>query len=112
MKGKTNNPNGRPIGATGKSTTEIKQWVKQLLEANQAQFNADLMQVEPKDRLQVMTSLLKYAIPTLSSVSVEAQIQAEYLQLEKLLQTAPAEAIDQITERIIKLKTQSSETQN
>lgn len=107
MIGKTNNPNGRPVGAVGKSTTEIKQWVKQLLEANQAQFNADLMQVDSMQRLQVMTSLLKYAIPTLSSVSVEAQIQAEYLQLKELLDSASPEAIELISKKIISLNEQN-----
>lgn len=106
---KPNNPTGRKVGSTNRATSELKQWVKTLLETNQIQFEADLLEVEPKDRLQIMTALLKYSIPTLSSISVEAQIQAEYAELEKLLQTAPAEAIDKIIERIITLKNQNNE---
>jgi len=109
---KPNNPAGRKVGTVNKANSEIKQWVKKLLEANQAQFEADLLAVDGKDRLQIMTALLKYSIPTLQSVSIEAQIQAEYAELEKLLQSAPEAAIDQITERILNLKNQSNETEN
>jgi hypothetical protein len=109
---KPNNPSGRKVGSTNKATTELKQWVKTLLETNQTQFANDLLQVEAKDRLNIMTALLKYAIPTLQSVSVEAQIQAEYLELEKLLNNAPNEAIEKITEKILTLKNQSNETAN
>lgn len=109
---KPNNPTGRKVGSKNTATTELKQWVKTLLESNQTQFEADLLAVEAKERLQIMTALLKYSIPTLQSVSIEAQIQAEYAELEKLLQTAPSEAIYKITERIIILKNQSNETEN
>lgn len=111
-KGMTNNPTGRKAGVSNKATTELKQWVKTLLETNQNQFSADLLQVDAKERLQVMTALLKYAIPTLQSVSVEAQIQAEYSELQKLLNNAPNEAIEAITQKILTLKNQTNETAN
>ena len=71
MKGKTNNPNGRPIGANGKVSQELKQWVKDILESNQAQFEADILSVEPLQRLQIMASLLKYVIPSISSTELK-----------------------------------------
>lgn len=102
---------GRVQGVPNHKTAELKQWVKTLLETNQTQFEADLLEVEAKERLQIMTALLKYSIPTLSSVSVEAQIAAEYNELKKLLETAPEDAIEKISEKIMYLKNQSNETE-
>jgi hypothetical protein len=103
---------GRIAGTPNKATQEIKAWVKQLLETNQEQFESDMLAVEPKDRLQIMTSLLKYAVPTLSSISVESEIELEYRQLELLLNSAPMEAIEAITERILTLKIKTDERTN
>jgi len=53
---------------------DLKQWVKNLLEKNQSQFEDDLQKLDPEKRLQILTTLLKYAVPTLSSISVESQL--------------------------------------
>lgn len=103
MKGKTNNPNGRPVGAVGKANQDIKQWVKTLLETNQEQFNEDLLAVDAMQRLQIMTSLLRYAIPTLSSVSATDLIETEYQHLQKLLDNASPDVIDLLSEKILEL---------
>jgi outer membrane protein TolC len=108
-KGNTGNPNGRPKGTQNKSTTELKMWVRGLLEKNTELFENDLATLEPKDRLSVLQGLLKYSIPTLQSVSVEAQLQAEYNQLRILLNEAPEQAIEAISAKILTLKTQSNE---
>jgi hypothetical protein len=100
---KANNKTGRPVGAVGKANQDIKQWIKSLLEANQAQFTADLMEVEPMQRLQVMTSLLRFAVPTLSSISSVDLIQTEYLELQKLLDNLSPAAIDLLSEKILQL---------
>ena len=42
---KPNNPTGRKVGSKNTATTELKQWVKTLLESNQTQFEADLLAV-------------------------------------------------------------------
>jgi len=106
-KGQCNNVSGRPVGAVGKANQDIKQWVKQLLQSNQAQFNADLMEVKAIERLQVITSLLKFAIPTLASTTIEASIAAEYNELKILLDSASPEAIEQISNKIIQLNSQT-----
>lgn len=103
---------GRLQGSLNHNTKEIKQWVTSILESNQAIFENDLAKIEPKDRLQIMVALLKYSIPTLQSVTVEAQIQAEFAELEKLLQKAPTEAIDLIFDKIQKLKEHEQEQEN
>ena len=109
IKGKTNNPNGRPKGIPNKVTTELKEWIQQLIDGNRDKFETDLKQLDPKDRLMIIERLMQYVIPKQQSISVEAQIQAEYAALEKLLHDAPDDAINKITERIISLNKLNNE---
>lgn len=74
---------GRSSGTPNKATTELKQWVKTLLESNQTQFEADLLAVEPKERLQIMTTLLKYSIPTIQSTQLD--VNTGGVSVEELL---------------------------
>jgi hypothetical protein len=46
--------------------------------------------------LIILEKLMQYCIPKQQSISVEAQIQAEYAALEKLLNTASDAALEQI----------------
>ena len=104
MKGKTNNPNGRPIGATGKLTGDLRTKVNQIIENNIGTIQSDIESLEPKDRLLILEKLLKYALPTLQALSPEAAIQYEYLELEKFLEKCPEDAIQKIIGKIEELK--------
>lgn len=95
---------GRESGTPNKQTAELKQWVKTLLETNQAQFEADLAALEAKDRVQIYERLLKYAIAPLQALSPEAQIQYEFLEMEKLLEKCPEDFIQKITEKLLTIK--------
>jgi hypothetical protein len=102
-KGQTGNPGGRPKGTPNKVTTDLRKWVEQLINNNLSQMKRDLKQLEPKERLMILEKLMQYTIPRQQAISVEAQIQAEYGALERLLSNAPEEAIKEITERVIRL---------
>lgn len=110
-KGESGNASGRPIGAKDKLNSDLRQWVKNLLDENKQVFENDLKNIDSEKRLNILTTLLKFAIPTLQSVSVETQIQTEYKELEKLLQSAPDEAIEIIINKINSLNNQSDERQ-
>jgi len=94
---------GRGKGTPNKATADLRQWVDMLVKSNISQFEADLKKIEPAQRLNILEKLLQYCLPKQQSITVEAQIQAEYASLEKLLTAAPEDAINEITERLIRL---------
>jgi hypothetical protein len=99
----TSKTGGRAKGTPNKVTTDLRKWVECLIDKNLKKMERDLKQLEPKERLMILEKLMQYSIPKQQSISVEAQIQAEYTSLEKLLSVAPDEAVKEITERVIRL---------
>lgn len=77
MKGHTNNPNGRPKGTPNKVTKDIRRFILNLLETNQAAVKRDLKAVEPKDRLLFYEKLLQYAIPKAQTIKMEIEEMTE-----------------------------------
>jgi hypothetical protein len=99
----TDKTGGRAKGTPNKVTADLRAWVECLINKNLSKMEKDLKKLEPKDRLVILERLMQYTIPKQQSISVEAQIQAEYASLEKLLSNAPDEVIKEITERVMKL---------
>jgi hypothetical protein len=99
----TEKTGGRPKGKPNKVTTELKTWISKLIANNLSQIKKDIKAIEPKDRLIIIERLMQYTIPKQQSISAEAQIKAEYDCLYELLNEAPDEAIEEITDRIINI---------
>ena len=91
---------GRAKGTPNKTTSTVKEWLTKLIQDNRQQVEDDLRNVLPEERLRIIASLLNYVVPKQQTVSIEESMAAEYKELERLLQTAPDEAIDRIAERI------------
>ena len=102
-KGESGNPAGRPKGATNKTTTDLRTWINTLINKNLPKIEKDLKSLESKDRLVIFERLMQYSLPKLQGVSMEMQIQTEYEALEKLLSKMPDEAIQAITDKVIRL---------
>lgn len=105
----TKKTGGRKAGSENKVTSELKVWIKGLVDENRATFEKDLKELEPKDRLMIIERLMQYVVPKQQSISVEAQIAAEYSELEKLLDKAPDKVVDALLERMNNLKTNEDE---
>lgn len=112
MKGKTNNPNGRPAGTPNKITAGLREKIHSILSDNIDRVQDDLNELDPKDRLQILEKLLSYALPKLQSMDITSQLELEYTRLERLLATASPEAIDSVVEKIHLLKIQIDNEQN
>ena len=62
--------NGRTPGTQNKTTKEIRETFKNLLENNLELIQEDLNELEPKDRLMFLLKLTSFVIPTLRSIEV------------------------------------------
>ena len=62
--------NGRTPGTQNKTTKEIRETFKNLLENNLEQVQNDLDSLEPKDRVLFLLKLSNFVIPTLRSIEV------------------------------------------
>jgi hypothetical protein len=102
-KGQTGNPNGRPKGTPNKVTADLREFVDELLHSNKRQIVKDMKRLEPQQRVAIFEKLLSYSLPKKQSISIEAQIAAEYAALENLVDKLPEEAVSAISEKIIKL---------
>lgn len=106
-KGQTGNPKGRPKGVPNKVTGTVKEWIASIIDGNRQQFEEDLTKLDAGERVRIISNLLPFVVPKLQSASAQELLEAEYKKLEELLETAPNEAINEIVERINRLKNES-----
>ena len=91
---------GRAKGTPNKTTSTVKEWLTALVDSNRTQIEKDLKGMEPAERVKAIAQLLNFIVPKQQAVSIEATMQAEYQEMEKLLQNAPDAVIDKIAARI------------
>lgn len=75
MKGKTNNPAGRPRGTPNKITAELRSRIAFFLEGNWTRFEADYSSLEPFQRAQLFERLLPFVLPKLKEQDLNIQLQ-------------------------------------
>jgi hypothetical protein len=63
MKGRTNNPNGRPKGIQNKLTGRVKESIACFVEMNFEEVTQIWRILEPKDKLAFYKDLLSYVVP-------------------------------------------------
>ena len=62
-KGKTNNPNGRPLGAKNKISEKTRSMMADFVNANIEDIQAEYDKLEPKEKLYFFEKILKYILP-------------------------------------------------
>jgi len=102
-KGQTGNPSGRPKGSKNKATVDIKKWISGIIDQNEQQLEKDMRELKPIERWTITERLLQYITPKQQATTIEATIEAEYKELEKLLSSAPDKVIEKLTDKLIKL---------
>jgi hypothetical protein len=70
--------NGRTPGTQNKTTKEVRELFKELLESNFETIEQDLQQLEPKDRINIILQLAKFVIPTLRAVEVKEDLNDNF----------------------------------
>lgn len=81
-KGEVRNPKGRPKGSKNKATTKIRNLISELVEKEFENVEELLLQLKPNERAKFLTDLLKYAVPALSSINMEATVDQKITQIE------------------------------
>lgn len=72
-KGKTNNQAGRPKGTPNKTTAEIREAFQKLISNNLPKLEADLDELEPRDRVKFIIEFTKFVLPSLRATQVNDQ---------------------------------------
>ncbi len=105
-KGDVINPNGRPKGAVNRSTSEIRKAFQLLVSDNLDRLQDDIDALEPEKRLAYIIKMAEFVIPKLQSVTLDNQLEIEYKHLNALLSSAPDEAIEAITMKLLTIKSE------
>jgi hypothetical protein len=63
VKGKTNNPFGKPVGTKNKVPTTVKKRIVEYVEADFDKYIKDIEELEPRDRVKAFTELVKLVVP-------------------------------------------------
>lgn len=75
-KGKTNNPNGRPLGKCNRVTGELRSRIKNFLDENWAQVEKDFKKLDPEKKIIFFEKLLSYAIPKQRETDLKLNLDA------------------------------------
>ncbi|EEX17265.1 hypothetical protein [Prevotella veroralis] len=95
---------GRKKGTPNKITSNLKEFIKGVIDENRTQIISDMRDLDPYQRLLFIERLISYVLPKQASVDVQSQIAAEYNALERLIDDAPDEFIDRITDKVLRLQ--------
>jgi len=71
QKGKSGNPDGRPIGAKDKRKTKIREVIGAALDNNADRVKDELDQLSGKDFLDFYIKLLEFGLPKLQRQTIE-----------------------------------------
>jgi len=74
MKGKTNNPAGRPKGVPNKATTALKEWINELVDDNREQLKTDFLALDAKERWLVADKLLSFVLAKQTASTAEINL--------------------------------------
>ena len=102
---------GRQKGTPNKNNAAMKEWLQRVLDDNREQFEADLRQLMPEERVRVLSGLFNYFLPKQQAITAEASVQAEYAELERLLKTAPDEVVDKIAAKVMEMQEANTDEQ-
>lgn len=84
MKGKTNNPNGRPKGTPNKVTAELRQKITDFVGANLKDIQKQYNELDANQKLSFLEKLLSYALPKLQSVQMDVTTDISKLSDEQV----------------------------
>lgn len=73
MKGKTNNPNGRPKGVPNKINANIRQRISDFVNNKWDLIEVEFEALEGKEKLLFFEKMLQYTLPKLQGVTLKTE---------------------------------------
>lgn len=107
---------GRKKGTPNKTTKGLKEVLNRIVEGyftgsadsslgiNFPALTSDLVAMTPEGRAKMITGLVGYVVPKLQSMSIEDQAKVEEEALLSFLESAPDEAIEAISAKVIEMQ--------
>lgn len=83
VKGRTNNPNGRPKGSKNKVTRAVKERISQFIDNNFDGLQDEYDKLDSKDKLGFMKDLFPYVVPRMSATTAEVSIENKLKDLDE-----------------------------
>lgn len=74
-KGISGNPEGRPKGATNKTSLQLREMITDFLETNFEKIKNDFEMLSAKERAKLYCDLLQYGLPKLQTVQLETDFE-------------------------------------
>jgi hypothetical protein len=101
-KGQSGNPGGRPKDSKNKATEDLRGKIAEFLTTNWNQVQSDYDKMDSERRLLFLEKLLKYSVPPLQSLNVQAAII-------RTLDNMTDDQLNDLAEKIITLNSNNDE---
>lgn len=72
-KHKSNNPSGRPAGSPNRTTREMRELLKKIIDAEMDVVQENLAKLNPDKRIDFLVKILPYCLPKINPVDPEQQ---------------------------------------
>lgn len=114
-KGRSGNPNGRPVGAVNKSTAKARMAIAELVDANADRLMGWLERVaedNPKDAIRAWIDICEYHIPKLQRVEskIEHSGTVEVSQaMRSAIENLPPNVLEKVRHALTQAKTKELE---
>jgi len=77
VKGQIANPNGRGKGTPNRTTQEMKDYIKVIIDKNLDRMEEDFSKLSPGTRLMLIEKYAKYYIPTLAQTKNDVDVTGD-----------------------------------
>lgn len=74
-KGVSNNPAGKPKGATNKANRPLKENISEFLNKNWKKIERDISKLDPYARVQAYEKLMAYVLPKQKSIDANVTVE-------------------------------------